>query len=635
MNTFPRNDAHPRQRYEKIAESYSELLKRTIVFEPNFGSCVVYVPYGLTVDLQSICALSGYIHSCGYNIYIRNVYKATKKEFFDRLKIYLREERRQLLGSDAKGTKVLFRPYSHEDFTGSDREMKEELRSGLDDVKIYVEKFFIGRERLASTIEEMRKEFAAELVIPEPGDYKIKDPKAREGHTDLDRSTTIWLNIDHSIDRSHHHPGDRHFFICNEQQYINENPAHIFDENKPAWVDHTTIPHTLMGAMINLTRPHRPAEAVVRMYDPFVGSGTTWLEALKYPEVEFTGTDKDKMAPLLAEDNAAFFSSSYQEACFYKEQLAQLVADEVMCCPDPFEEQPALFTEQHRQAMDIFRQLITDKYSIRDISDDDVQLLRTAKLNDRLTFYLMLRTIRRYAAALNTRSINWKEAFRQQAAELCADFRRLCVLKERKAARGVHSDDLKNVHDGKSRVQMLVGEYSYSCSLNPAIFGSAMRNDSIGRESNAQISSQDIMQLADGEISDEYDVIITDPPYGFNVDSGPEHLADLYAKAFEVMIRALKDGGQLIFAVPDWSHTGRQLPAFTHKEFLTHQILVAAEKCGKEIFNTAIHIPYGNVRNHPPYYWESERALRRAILHFRFRTRPKYRHEKPRVIGLS
>jgi SAM-dependent methyltransferase len=618
VQTFPRDKAHPRLRYERIAANYSELLKRAIVFEPNYGSCVVYVPYGLTLDLQSICALSGYIHSCGYHIYIRNVYKATKRELFDRLHEYLGDERKSVLGSEAPGVKVMFRPYSHEDFTASDREIKEELRSGLDDVKVYVEKFFIGKESLASVIEEMRTEFSSTLVIPEPGDYKTKDPKAREGNPGLNRSTTIWLIIDHSVGATHRHPGDRHFFICYEQRYINDNPAHIFDENKPAWIDHTTIPQTLTGAMINLTRPYWPTRSPVRMFDPFVGSGTTWIETLKFPEIDFTGIDVDKMAPLLAEDNALFLSCSRQEAQSYKDQLERIVADSVVC-PDPFEEELVLFSEQYRSAMDIFRRLVNAKYSIRDIREVEVNLLRAIAPSDRLTFYLMLRTIKRYAAALNTRSIHWRDAFCKQAGELCGEFRRLCRLKERSPVEDIVSDGLNDVQGAAGRVLILAGEYSLSCSLDPAIFGTA---GNAHRGSIAQISCCDILELNE---RDAYDVIITDPPYGFNVNSGPEHLANLYAKAFEAMIRALKDGGQLVFAVPDWSHTGRQLPAFTHKEFLTHQILVAAEMADKEIFNTAIQMPQGNVQPYPPYYWESERALRRAILHFRFRVRPGYK----------
>src|SRR5262249_2650411 len=118
--------------------------------------------------------------------------------------------------------------------------------------------------------------------------------------------------------------------------------------------------------------------------------------------------------------------------------------------------------------------------------------------------------------------------------------------------------------------------------------------------------------------------IITDPPYGFNVESEVDQLANLYAKALEVMIRSLRDGGQLVFAVPDWSHTGRHLPSFTQKNFITHQVLIAAEKAKKEVFTTAYQAPQGKLPIEPPYYWESERALRRAILHFRFRALPRY-----------
>jgi tRNA G10 N-methylase Trm11 len=119
------------------------------------------------------------------------------------------------------------------------------------------------------------------------------------------------------------------------------------------------------------------------------------------------------------------------------------------------------------------------------------------------------------------------------------------------------------------------------------------------------------------------DVVITDPPYGFNTDDNPEELARLYSAVIERMISALKDEGQLVLCLLDRSHTGRRSPFFTHKELITQQVLSIAEQATpkREVIIPAYAVPQQRQIFRAPYYWESERALRRAILHFRIRDR--------------
>jgi tRNA G10 N-methylase Trm11 len=49
------------------------------------------------------------------------------------------------------------------------------------------------------------------------------------------------------------------------------------------------------------------------------------------------------------------------------------------------------------------------------------------------------------------------------------------------------------------------------------------------------------------------DLIICDPPYGLNAEHDTEGLARLYQTVLERIVQALRDGGQLVLAVPDWS----------------------------------------------------------------------------------
>jgi hypothetical protein len=58
---------------------------------------------------------------------------------------------------------------------------------------------------------------------------------------------------------------------------------------------------------------------------------------------------------------------------------------------------------------------------------------------------------------------------------------------------------------------------------------------------------------------------------------------------------------------------GRRSPFFTHKELVIQQILSIAEQAKREVIIPAYSVPQQKDLFHPPYYWESERAL----LHFR------------------
>ena len=204
-------------------------------------------------------------------------------------------------------------------FTAFDRELEGELRSGLDDVKIYVEKFFAGRDSLVSVLREMKGRFSSSLEIPDPGDFRKKHKEFRS-HSNVDTSRTLWLIKDSSIDSKSARKGSEVYFSCYDQNFINETDFHIFDENKPAWISHTTIPHTLVSAMINITKPTWLTLRPVILCDPFVGTGTTLLEALKHVDVECRCSDLAPIAPLLVQDNAEVFAKEVPE-------LKKLAAD--------------------------------------------------------------------------------------------------------------------------------------------------------------------------------------------------------------------------------------------------------------------------------------------------------------------
>lgn len=246
LYSFHSEDARTIDRYKKVFLSYAHLLNNTILLDNYFGSCAVFLPPHIDIDLKEICFNSGYVHSCGRSIFTRNVDKAKSEHFHDALDLYLRRYPSEL------GKKLFFAVYAHEDFTLYDRALASDLKDGLDDVKIFVEKYYMGNEHLVSVLNILKKKYDEKILISDPGNFRQQHKKYRQ-QDNVIKEKTIWLIVDKSInDRQLKTPGDKKYYICYEQTYINQNPFHLFDENKPAWIAHTTIPHTLAGAMVNI-----------------------------------------------------------------------------------------------------------------------------------------------------------------------------------------------------------------------------------------------------------------------------------------------------------------------------------------------------------------------------------------------
>jgi hypothetical protein len=289
----------PSQLPDTFVSLYSEMFWSMVVVEPLYGSCTAFLPRHLSLDLFRVCGESGYIHSCGINVYTRSLNEADREGLTTAVESHLAKTPALL--------KSFFTVYAHEDFTQYDRDDAADLRDGLDDVKIFVEKYYLSDHRFVSVLEHINKRLGSRIAIPGPGDYHTAHQEARR-NGQIDTSHTLWLIVDRGLTEDPPFRGDERFLVCYDQFYRNENPFHIFDENKPAWVSHTTIPHTLAGAMINITRPWWPANRQVSVSDPFSGTGTIWLECAKFQNVSPRCADLEPITPLLAEDNLRFFS---------------------------------------------------------------------------------------------------------------------------------------------------------------------------------------------------------------------------------------------------------------------------------------------------------------------------------------
>jgi hypothetical protein len=618
---------------DTICECYFSVLSHIIVVDIFFGSCSIFLPYNMELDIQKICFLSGYIHSCGENIYTRRISKASEEEFFGSLRSHIE------LKYDSKKNRIPFSLYAHEDFTPFDREEgKDFFVNGLDDIKFYAEKLYMQNTPLTLVIENMRsnKFFNSKLDIAKAGDY----------HRNIkgNNESSLWLIVDRLVNDNYYYPSKDLYFICYQQKYINENPLHLFDENKPGWIDHTTIPHTLMGAMLNISIPlarknKRSKSHKIKVLDPFVGSGTTYLELLKYPEIDFCGSDLNNLALVVAKDNIAFFGLNIIELT--KIQI-ELLNYELLSTKYSLSEKEVKFVKKEVKSVevkinDFISELSKSKYEdkslslksrIKDIKTNSEKIYnyvgnyfikcvtkdniadisesiftRNLKtLNKRLLYYIFLKALKRNFNAFQRGSKDFHSAFTKEIRDLSLQINNL--IKLRKRAPFIDSNNLYSKY---------YSNYSYGCSINPRIFTNLKKENKI----NIEPFRDAIDKLKEAYRKNKYfDIIITDPPYGFNTEEVPTKFAKLYNQMIDLMIKCLNPNGQLLFCLPEISNTGRQIHFFTQKEIVIHQVLISVLENKKTLIVPYNILPKPRGVFYSPYYWESEKALRRSILHF-------------------
>jgi tRNA G10 N-methylase Trm11 len=597
ISTF--NAERDKKPLRHLVDLYGSIIARTIIVDPHFTSSFVCVSKYLELDLLPICAYSGYIHSCGRSVFIRKIEKTRMEHLFDALDEFLKRYGK-------KGKKIFFAVYAHEDFSSFDRSDESNLLDGLDEVKIHVEKFFMGQERLVSVLRAMKERYAERLEIPDPGDFREKHDEFRQ-HPGVDPSRTLWLIRDFSIEGKSLKRGGDEYFVCYEQLWKNENPFHIFDENKPAWISHTTIPHTLLGAMINISRPYweEPEEAV--LCDPFVGTGTTLLETLKYESVSCNCSDVEPVAPRLLSDNLEIFGASLKDLRSVEAYL-KLVVGYVKQLARQDDSTPELFPPDGFAAdYEWARKFLKLHNNEAVITTDAVKELGTRSINQKLVFYLSLRTALRNIAGFERESRDWNSAYHKEARVLLEQISGLIKLRERQ-----QKEKRARSHKNNN-VCVFQTKYSLGCGIS---------FQRIKQECELKQSTAIRIRDARSINKSSCDVIVTDPPYGFNTEDGSAELSKLWAESLRAMLKSLIGGkGQLVICLPDRSHTGRNLQYFTQKDFITPQILAIADGMNLEVIVHADIVPFPTNLFRPPYYWESERALRRQILHFRFRPR--------------
>lgn len=493
--------------------------------------------------------------------------------------------------------KRLFAVYAHEDFTETDRELHADLANGLDELKIYVEKNYMKNDSLVDVIRGIGRDsdLTQHLLIPGAGDSSKTHPKMRglpECHVD----STFWLMSDRSINPvAPQNPGNERYYFCFEQLFINRNQFYLFDENKPAWKASTTIPHTLVAAMLNIgVTARRVAQSRFDVVDPFSGTGTTLFESIKYSDCRISTADIDPLTAILIRDNADFFSKNQKQINDLKEALI-----------DGKEGNLGKLFNVYMKCAKLFENIKGGEMSA---SPEDVSLLEAMSYSDRFRFYFLLRTHINATASIATQRQEFDAAYRSEVMKFVKTIDRYLVLLDR-----VNQSGRRRTK--KNKFLYFVDKYSVGMMIDPKAIADA-------RSRLKQPLFKHHIRGVEDLPEDQYDLIVTDPPYGFNATTDIGDLAKLYDTAILRLLKSTKSDAQILLALPDRSYSGKTSPVFTHKEVVIQQFLTNAQNHShnREILTNVQSIPLPAVYQ-PPYYWESAKALRRSIVHLRIKRR--------------
>ncbi|MEW8201648.1 MAG: hypothetical protein AB2697_05330 [Candidatus Thiodiazotropha endolucinida] len=581
-----------------FTERYAEVLSFTVAVDMFYCSSAVALPPGIDLNLYQVCADSGYIHSAGKSIYIRNIKKARIYDFRSSLRKHIED-------NDSTSLPIPFVVYAHEDFTGYDKVAKDQISKGIETTKLYLEKMSMGAYRLVEIVEQMRVEMAGQLDIPPAGPYG-------ELHR-FEKQKTLWLIGERSLSKTNPtNPGMGRYYVCYEQSVKSENPFFLFDENKPAWKSHTTLPHSLTAALLNLTRPHLKSSVIC---DPFGGTGTTWLEAKRLDlRAQVKTSDLSSIGPLMVDDNLAFFLSNTTELAELRIELGRVqdILKKEGKEPEYGVHQGALDLNVSSSSSTPVAPFLIASKIIQELqeeqpnedqefwfSDEFVERLGKENFLTRFMFYVALRAVFRYQGGYTRQSMVFHKAFLKSLDELISQLDQLTKAR---------TDIEKTVTPLGTRNYMIF-QGMYSKEVISAFF--LKEKNSFSEEVKTSVVTKDARSLD----ADSVDVILCDPPYGFNTSEDQSKLAKLYSEFIDTAIRAIKSNGHLIICLPAESYTGRDLPYCTRSDMITNQVLIKAGAMNRKVYMPAKSLPTRGFS--PPYYWEADKALRRTILHFR------------------
>ncbi|WP_129590958.1 hypothetical protein [Bradyrhizobium shewense] len=652
---LPRKDVV--QRIKEVGDHliryHRQSLERTIILEYYHTSALLHIPLSLEIDLQNVVSASGYIQSAGPGLYARNIEKAAKGDLIAQLNRYL----------DRTPQKKFFLvPYADEFFSPWEKaHSASSLRNGLDGVRFYFRKHAIGELTLQQMLSLIPSETNGRVIVASGlKEYWVERQQSiKAGACD---DTTIWFVSDHNVHetdlRGYFSRGTKQYFFVYAQLIYNASQLNLFKERKPAWLAPVTLPHTLCGAMVNIAQDHwaRTQEGNPNtppiILDAFCGTGTTLIDlAYRFQNAIVVGFDKDSFSYSLCRDNLEFLAADIEDVETFKTSY----------CDPVYAEQR--FADDIKTFLDAFGQPKWDKRkSPENLLVAVVERLLYELINDRSTTSIQLENAKFIGWVQEVLDKGFGDSFQTFLEPLKSTHKWLCYLAWRGLVNGRSSvrshDDLLAVirrelqqfsvelkqhveamrcptwiTDGHQRFALAKGTYSPQSLLDrkrlselaekiKRITVSELKQGLLANklEPGIYIANVEDSARALENFPGAFDILITDPPYGFNTHFEGGSLMGLFGTFFPQAVRSLSPKGQLIVSLPEHSRNGRQVPFYQTRSVVTQQIITAAHDQGKQIVNFSDGLPDRAGIFRPPYYWFSPAGVSRSILKFSFFT---------------
>lgn len=611
--------------YNNVAKtmlhSFQALATYSMVVDFFDCSAVVFPAPGLAIDFQTLVRQAGFVHSCGPLVYVRNTKKTSVSEFETNLLSYLN------FVDQPDGTRIPFCMYSHEIFNEHEtEEERDDTARGMSSLKFHSEKFFFGGRPIYSVRDALLKNEAIRSRV-------CFIASGRGYHKQFDEIKnrypgTLWIFKDQRRATT-----KASFFICYHEELVNADPFLNAEEDKPGWLGPVTMPHSLASAMFSLTRPYFATAAKPTVIDPFLGSGTTLFEAYKmFPNPNFWGGDLNLGSRQSIQDNTELLAASPGELHPAAKEIESLLIDEngtysqslffdnfdasIQNNLGPFNSigskndwasktfrNCARFAER---ALDENNETESSPHTIaRSLYDMTIHpILEEAEdLKSRLLVYCYWKAVLRNASALI-------EERRRISDKVFWEIRHVVKLLKRVSAgvRTITEDSSVPLNFLFS--QGVQPDFEALKDNLPTEFPQVKSGDGVGDlETFFDTLPDDIK--AKGA-----DIIITDPPYGFNTD--PNSTLDLlllYEKLIERVVDSVGKKTHLLMCLPEQSHNGQILPSFVTKRWFVPRLLQEATARRIEVVEHARVWPEGLNGNKAPYFWRSEKALTRSIIH--------------------
>jgi len=602
----------------RLMQLYADMLSHVVIVDLYLTSASVYVPPTMHLDIYKITKLSGYIHSAGVQMYVR---EASKADVYD-----LRSKINKF--AESASTPFTLVPYAKEYFLPFESGAHS-TRNGLDGVMLQGSKHHLRDINLSQFLGLLAK--GNEKILIPPGLNPYNQERVQQVDSGACQNFSIWFITDREMEYISNKrrcvAGERNYFIVYIQYVFNDNPLAIFKERKPGWLQSVTLPHTLCRAMLNTSRPGQiKAPEETRIFDPFLGTGTTLFDAVSvFPRCHFTGVDLEHSSRQAIIDNAEFFSLSSSSLKtlrrffegIYENDSQQRINRETIQDALLMQDMPKdIGAKVNWIASRLFMPrngtdeiLTSHAQPLEQLSPALLSTMMSYSFHDRMLMWIIWRSIKmNYYQIIRQGFAAVDQALRHEVNErFIVELSALISIRENQESSPNGGDEISGTYN--SLYSRGVGE---SAGFFKELGGRINRNEGINVVSGIDCREYMRLNVPNGSI----DIIVTDPPYGFNISNEGADLSLLSVDIVREFVRILDRRGQLLMCLPAGARTGKMIPYSQTRAIIANAVLREANRANRTLtWFLRSQIAKNSLIN-PPYYWGGHAAVSRDILHF-------------------